>query len=249
MSYKICDCGFDCGREMKKSLAIILMLAISPLYAAPAFVQSTSCDGCTSLAYASNVTAASMLAVAFRCGGIDETPVFTDTLLNSYSEAIKNFNSDSAVSISYALNTSGGANTVAAAGCVAGSKRWFILEYSGVATASALDQTNGASGSGVNATSGNITPTTDGELILGAAHSNNQTDLSADSPFTGRTASLKIAAEDYIQPTAAAIQAAFSQTSDGWGCVVATFKAAGGGGGGGAVAPQNRILMQPIFFR
>ena len=213
---------------MMKVLVIVLVVALaSPSWSAIAFVQGTQVDSSSSLAFGSNVTAGSMLIVALRCSAGASCPSFTDTLSNSYSTAVGNNNGDSFVCIAYALNTTAGANTITQSGC-AGTVRMAISEFSGVSTSGALDLTNNASGVSATATSGTVTPTENNEVIIGAAHANDSTDLSASAPFTNIAAGgIKVRSEYEIQTTATTREASFTLTSNGWGCVVASFKQAG----------------------
>jgi hypothetical protein len=128
-----------------------------------------------------------------------------------------------------------------------------VAEYSGVATSSALDKTANNSqtdpGTAANAiTSGSVTTTTDGQLILGwtSALVVGGSTVSAGSGFTGRINVFgDILFEDQIQTSAGAIAATFTTTSAtaDFITLVSTYKAAA------AAAAAHRRRIQPIVRR
>src|SRR2546422_849983 len=107
-----------------------------------------------------------------------------------------------------------------------------IHEYSGVATTSALDQQNGATGNSSSPSSGSVTPSVNGELIFGwTANSFGVNSYTAGTGFTQRQSDLAFyASEDQVQGTAGAISATWAQggSSAQWAAKVLAFKAAGG---------------------
>lgn len=196
-------------RDIKTDVDILNKISFSlvkQVYAASAHVQSTVCDGCTTLAYTSNVTAGNFLASMWRCGGADVTLALTDTIGNTWATA-DNINGgvgSDEVAILYALNNgSSAANTVdpGTSDDSCASRRWIILEYSGVATASALDQTNKAHTISNNGSSGNITTTQDAELVLCVVSVDSDNNEVISSPFTTRQNGNKISGGDNIITT------------------------------------------------
>lgn len=218
--------------------------------AAAAHVQSTVCDGCTTLAYPSNVTAGSMLAVAFRCGGggAGSGLNFTDTRSNSYSIAIQRGNTADAgtdITISYALNTTAGADTIdpGTSDDACGTRRWGISEYSGVATSGALDQTNSVNFStSVNSyDTGNIVTTQANELILCAVQVSNSDTETISAPYTRRINGNKISAGEQVVSSTGTYNCTGTVSSDTGSAVIASFKEPGG-------APASAVNVNTPAF-
>lgn len=237
---------------MKKALAITaLALSLSSFcHAAPAHVQSTVCDGCSTLAYGSNVTAGSMLVAVFRCGSANVTMAYTDTLGNSWSSAVSNNNpldANTELDISYALNSGAGANTVnpGTSDDTCGTRRWIIMEYSGVATSSALDQTNSATFSAAtSANSGNITTTQNEEVAICGTQSSNNDNWTISSPFTERQNGTKVNAGDNVLATTQTLSCTATGSSDSGGIAIASFKAPAAGGGSAPPNPRRIIITE-----
>ncbi len=113
-----------------------------------------------------------------------------------------------------------------------------ILEYSGLDTTAPFDQTNTGIGNSSTNTTGSITPSTNGCLIIAAGTDqiNGTTTVTAGSGYTLRgmagtsNNSVRIYIEDQIQTTAASITASFAMSaSSTWASKIASFKPAGGG--------------------
>jgi hypothetical protein len=193
---------------------------------------------CT-LAFGSNTTAGNMIAVGWRYSGGGRTVTLSDTRSNTYTsdaiESIDSGDSDSTDGVGYALNIASGADTVTfATNGLANTKRFSISEYSGVATASAIDKTSQAIGNGTTATCPSVTPAVDGELFFAVVHLSTGATFTAGTDFTLNTtvptgAGLqRLATERYIQPTAAAHSGVFTFGTASWGCAMATFQPTGG---------------------
>lgn len=223
-------------------------------WAAPAFVQApaaaTVFSGTTvALAYGSNVTAGSLLSCwIYANHGISGV---ADSRSQTFTSAV-NVTDGATYSLAnyYFLNTTAGADTVTVT--FAGAVTYASLqcaEYSGVATSSALDQATSNSqtdpGTGANAiTSGNVTTTTAGQLILGwtSALVVGAGTVSAGTGYTGRINVFgDTLFEDQVQGSAGSIAATFTtnlSTADHI-TLISTFKATGG-----AVAtPRRRMMM------
>src|SRR5208283_3295045 len=111
-------------------------------------------------------------------------------------------------------------------------------EWSGVATASPLDQGTQQDGTTANPTAGSVTTGSGGELILGALE--NVSNAGAGSGFTliNDTATSWLATEYEIQGSAGTVGGTWTAAANGygWTAEVATFKSSTGGGGSSAPA-------------
>lgn len=222
--------------------ALLTFVLVAPsAWAAPAHVQSpsaaTAFSGMTiALAYGSNVTAGSLLVCyIYASHGISSV---ADSRSQTFSSAI-NLTDGATYSraIFYYANTTAGADTVTVT--FAGSITYASLqcsEYSGVATSSPLDQTTSNSqtdpGTATDAiTSGNVTTTTNGQLIVGwtSAIVVAVGTVSAGTNYTGRQNVFgDTLFEDRVQTTAGSIAATFTTnhaTSD-YITLISTFKEA-----------------------
>ena len=224
------------------SIALLAFVLVSPsAWAAPAYVQSpaaaTVFSGTTiALAYGSDVTAGSLLSCwIYANHGISGV---ADSRSQTFSPAV-NVTDGATYSLAnyYFLNTAGGADTVTVT--FAGAVTYASLqcaEYSGVATSAALDQATSNSqtdpGTAANAiTSGNVTTTTNGQLILGwtSALVVGAGTVSAGTSYTGRINVFgDTLFEDRVQASAGSIAATFTTnhaTSD-YITLISTFKEA-----------------------
>lgn len=207
----------------------------------PTYVQApaatTVSSGTTiALAYDSNVTAGSLLvAFVYANHGISGV---ADSRSQTWSSAV-NVTDGATYSLAtyYFHNTTAGANTVTVtfAGAVTYASLQ-IAEYSGVATSSPLDKTASnsqtAPGTGTDAiTSGSVTTTTDGQLILGwtTALTVGAGTVSAGTGFTGRINVFgDTLFEDRVQSSAGSVSATFTGTNatSDYITLVSTYKAA-----------------------
>src|SRR5882762_7320437 len=250
------------------SLALLFLLLMGPLgraQAAITLVQHTSKDAGTtttsSLSFTSVNTAGNLIAVCVR-GGLSSSQVFTvvDSNGNTYRQASQIGFTASAVTLAiyYAENAKGGANTVTVSDTVSGPLRFAILEYSGVAVANSLDASVTATGTGTAASSGNLTTTASGDLLLGTIATADSTTFTAASGYTLRdivpaTPNTKLVTEDQVQATAGTTSAGASLAASGnWGVVLAAFKASAGTGGTAATitatagTPQSTTVNTPF---
>src|SRR5882762_1186692 len=250
------------------SLALLFLLLMGPLgraQAAITLVQHTSKDAGTtttsSLSFTSVNTAGNLIAVCVR-GGLSSSQVFTvvDSNGNTYRQASQIGFTASAVTLAiyYAENAKGGANTVTVSDTVSGPLRFAILEYSGVAVANSLDASVTATGTGTAASSGNLTTTASGDLLLGTIATADSTTFTAASGYTlidivPATPNTKLVTEDQVQATAGTTSAGASLAASGnWGVVLAAFKASAGTGGTAATitatagTPQSTTVNTPF---
>lgn len=220
-------------------VALLVWVWSAAAWAAPAFVQSNSnsaSSGTTvAVAYSSNLTAGNLITVCINANkGVTS---LTDSLGHTYTAAtLLTDGSTYAMGLYYVPNITGGANTVTLTlnGAVTYAHA-EIHEYSGVATTSPLDQTTGqfqaAPGTGANAvTSGNVTTTTDGQLIFGCTNSltYGASTVSAGTSFTKRQEVFSDSpSEDRVQPSAGLVAATYTTTAaaTNYFTLVGTFKA------------------------
>lgn len=192
----------------------------------------------SSLGFASNNTAGNWLAVAIRAGRTGQSFTVTDTRGNTYRRALQYDETLDAVTLGlyYAENIGSSPNTVTVTDTVTGGTlRFAIFEYSGVATSNALDGAPAvAEGTTATASSGPVTTTANGDLILGVMSTADEATYSAGSGFTIQervpaTPGTKLCVEDEQQATAGPI-AATATVSGGlpWTAAVAAFRAASG---------------------
>ena len=199
--------------------------------------QRASIDGGTttsaSLAFSSNNTAGNFIAVAIRAGGSSQRFTVSDSRGNRYQQAIATNNgSDDTLAIYYAQNIAGGPNTVTVSDTVPGTMRFAILEYAGIAASNPLDVTVAAQGSGTNPSSGSVTTTGNGDLLLGAVTTANSPGFAAGSGYTIEESvpaapGTKLTAEDRVQAVAGSASAAATLlASDNWAAALAAFRMA-----------------------
>jgi hypothetical protein len=234
-------------------------LAAHPAEASPTLVQHTSKDAGTtlsaSLAFPLNNTTGNWIGVAIRAGHSGQVFTVTDARGNNYRQAVV-FNqtldtpNGDTFAIFYAENISGGANTITVSESLSNSSlRFAILEYSGLAVANSLEVqgVTAAQGTGTSASSGNITTTGAGDLLLGVVMTGNGTTYAAGSGFTieeqvPTAPNTKLIAEDQVQAAAGTVAASATfAASMSWGAALAAFKSASGT----VAAPPNITNLNP----
>jgi parallel beta-helix repeat protein len=203
-------------------------------------VQHSSKDAGTtkasSQAFKMSNTAGNWIAVCVRAGRANELLSVKDSLGNIYRLAsqlnvtVDTPNGDS-LAIFYAENIAGGANMVTVSDTTSATLRFAILEYSGVATSSSLDVTTSAQGTSSSPSSGSVTTSTSGDLLLGAILTGDSTDYTAGTGFAieehvPAEPYTKLIVEDHVQPLAGTASATASiKKSNHWGAMLAAFKA------------------------
>lgn len=190
------------------------------------------------IAYSSNNTAGNLLLLVARVtdGALASAPTIssiTDTRGNNWI-AIQSIVNGNSRDILYAVYACGaGANTVTLTpnkACFFGT---IVLEYSGLNTFSPVDVKATNTGNSTAASSGSVTTTANGELVLGWVSNetaNSLTITQGASYTTRQTCNGNVSAEDQTLASAGAIAATFTLSSAvAWACGVATFFAAGTG--------------------
>ena len=211
-----------------------------------AFVQSTQtglagASTAIAQAFGANVVADNLLvaAIGFDVGsGSTNLSTITDTVGSVWARARRHGPSAflSELEVWYAVSAGSGANTVTAkwsTGAGQSNRVLLIAEYSGNATASPLGVVASSTQSSSNPASGAATPSSGGDLIVGALYDDDGSTSAwtAGAGFTIRAVSTVFAAagalEDFTQGSAASTQALFLRASSGQSLVImATFKAA-----------------------
>ena len=223
---------------------------VSTLPSVVTLVQHRSLDGGTatssSLAFSANNGAGNFIAVVIRAGGSGAGLTVTDSRANTYRQAARfTSGTDHTGAIYYAENIRSGANTVNVSVSAASTLRFAILEYAGVATSSALDRAVTSVGTSTSPSSGTLTTTTSGDLLLGAITINNNVNVVAGAGYTIRQSvpalpGAKMIAEDRILASAGTASAAGTlSVASPWGAALAAFKAAPAGAMATALTSQT----------
>jgi hypothetical protein len=181
-----------------------------------------------SLAFPSNVTAGDFLIITGTAARPRETITISDTAGNTFLPAMSEVidpAQDVTAYIWYVTNAVGGPDTVTL-NPVGGpdAMEIHISEWSGINSSSPLDQISFATGVGTQITSGIKTTTQNGELVFGYTFPNQNS--SAGIGFTGLSLINGDLDEYQIQPFAGSVAATWTQSSDKWLGLMATFKPA-----------------------
>lgn len=199
--------------------------------------------------FGSNVSAGSLVVIGtlittnISVSGIsDGTTAGTSGVAKLYVGGV-----DGAFELWYYANHAGSKTVFTATWASAETFRWVgASEWAGVATSSPLVGTpasNGASGNGTAATTGNLSPAVsdNGSLYVGHGRVNDDPPTFADSfayvPGTSRDGNTFEFLGYRIQPTAGDLAMAWTQTSGHWVAQAASFKPQTGGGG--AISPGS----------
>jgi len=201
-----------------------------------ALVQHISKDAGTtsssSLAFSVNNAAGNFIAVVIRAGKSGQAFSVSDSRGNVYKQAIRfdmTVDADT-VSIWYAENIAGGANTITVSDTILGTMRFAVLEYSGVAASNSLDVSAAAEGTSASPATSTVTTNFSGDLLLGEIVTANPASFNSGSGYTIEERvpvepNTKLIVEDQRQSIAGAASAGASLgVSDHWGAVVAAFR-------------------------
>lgn len=219
------------------SVAIIVVYLWSgsiPTRAAIGFVQSTSTSiaaSPTTLSFTASNTAGNLIVVGVQswnfAASVSDSRGNTYTLATSTTSAGGNL-----LYVFYAKNIAAGANTVTVTGPTGGNID--ILEYSGLDTATPLDQVKAATGASGNPDTGAVTTAAANELIFGFAQIDANVVSGPGTGFTQReNAGNGEASEDKTVAATGSYNATFvsGASANAWAAIIATFKAAAAGGG------------------
>ena len=205
-------------------------------------------------AFGINNTAGNFIVAAVSWSGTDVVPTCADSANGAYTEAgthLFDAGSGEGLAVFYRHNIAGGANTVTAQLTDSQVFRTMhIHEYSGVATASALDDTTGvtSAGTGTTATTSALTPSVNGCLLFGALANHASGTISPGTDFNEReedTGNWR-ATEDFTQTTAASHAATWTVgNNNDYSARLAIFKPPAAAGGA-VVLAQNHHLFAGI---
>ena len=178
----------------------------------------------------------------------------SDAKSNTYSVAVTDYDStmNQTTVLCVATNVAAGPNTMSVTfDGPHGSRRLIVNEYSGVATANAIDVTahrRGLSTTAVNnVTSGAATTTTAGDLVVGGVEDNtNQIVISAGTGFTQRNSldNTDSAIQDKVQTVAGSVASTqtFSEANNSYSAVMVALKPKGSGGP--PVGPRGALVFR-----
>jgi unsaturated rhamnogalacturonyl hydrolase len=184
----------------------------------------------------SGVTSGDLLTCSLTYGNNGGTTLsVSDSLNGAWSVAnAAHYNSNITQTTGQFYFANSKSGTVTVIGEPAGAGTWGAMncqEWSGAAISSPLDQVTSADGTTANPSSGSVTTTTSGELVLGDLE--NGIGPSAGSGFSlvSSTPSTGLSTEYLIQSGAGPAAATWTLPATGWTAQVATFRPATGGGG------------------
>ena len=227
-----------------------------------AFVQDDLASGNSTsptVAFGSSTTSGNLIVVALSIFNFTGTvDAVADDKGNTYSNGpTLGGSGNPLIAIFYVPNATGGAShdvTIT----LSGTFFWSIWvgEYSGAATASVADGSNtNLGGGGTSHTTGSVTPTQDGDLVIGAMTSNQGPGtwgagggwtLRGDNPSTSNQTLVTV---EQVQGAAGAANPTITSVNsltNSFGATLA-FKAAGGGGGeSGNAAVYSRRYRRSV---
>ena len=218
---------------------LVLLLASLPGWGAIAFVNGSAAAGATMGAI--SVTGGNMLVACAVYQGGGASVTVSDTAGNTYvslTPQLRGTDSAYGVWCHYSLNVTGAASNVVV---FAGPSVFegAVVQYSGVATSSALDVTGvGAAGNSNTATTASFTTSTANQLILSATPAElwgitsfTIGGVAANSRVTSPSGTITIADRivSSIQSGIAAV--ATNSSAQKWAILAFSFKEAAAGGG------------------
>ncbi len=180
-----------------------------------------------SVAFPSSTKAGDFLIVT----GISSSPRQNLTIADSAGDTfviaigpVNDASQDVTEYVWYVASAKGGADTVTVTPSSADALELHVSEWSGISSASPVDQTASANGQGTSVSSGSKTTTQSQELIYGYTCVSGT--AAAGAGFTSLTLVDGDEDEYRIQGTAGSVAATFSQNSSGsWSALMVTFKA------------------------
>lgn len=188
-----------------------------------------------------NVTAGNLLGVYVGFSNDTATVTsLTDTLGNTYPAMTGQAGGNSKGWYSSVVSAFSGANTVTVVMSAAGGGAIAVHEASGIQATTPLDKVafvpQVGTGTGTNGvTTGNVTPTTDGQYLFAAAHDDSFSGVAftpgTSVAYVGREsandAGFHVRTESFVQTTAAAVAGTFTASVNGDTVnILLTFKAA-----------------------
>lgn len=213
--------------------------------------NSNTNDGSSTLAFPNAMQSGGFLIAVIRRGGASSQPSgVSDGRNGAWTKAFEQLaeGSDHTLAVWYKENGgSGSAVTVTQTGG-SGTNRWFIEEFTGLATSSSLDQSNGAAFFVEAPDSGDITTTQADELLIGAVSTTGADTVTPPGSWT-ELADVSSKVQGAYRILAATGTHSYEPTYDSGlssgAVLIVSFKAPGGGGGGG-VQPWYAYAQQRI---
>jgi hypothetical protein len=188
-SYTLTARAYDNAGNIGTSNAVAVTVANTAASIASVQKASNITSSAQNLAVTlpSNVTVGDLIVVSVSgWPNLPASTAVTDSQGNTYSIAGTVLVSQGAYSaIYYAKNVKAGATSVTVRTVKSGGQiSMAVAEFSGIDTVSPLDKTSGTVGSGNAPSSGTMTPSAAGELVIGSGTHNGNTVTSAGSGFT-----------------------------------------------------------------
>jgi hypothetical protein len=175
------------GSAATHTTTVTLIVTPALVQAVGATESSSSTTLTATLPAASTAGNLLVLSASVYTGTTNHISSITDSAGNVWQKvnawSVAGHNSDG--ELWYAANAAPATSIVAHLG-TAGTMAIEVLEFSGIATSNPLDTSVGTSNTGTTASSGPLTPTTSGELLVGlmAGHANSQAMTITSTGFT-----------------------------------------------------------------
>lgn len=208
-------------------------------------VASVKQDGSGTSSAIDTTGATLLVLVCSWYGSVGGAGTPSDSKGNTWTQAVTSADAGGVgVTIYYAVSPTVGSGHTFTQTIGANIGSFAVIAYSGTATASPLDATNGNAKSGSSSTlsCGSVTPAADGYVVVTVGVTNG-TGGAVVSVDAGQTIDQNMSSTFYsalafeIQTTATTRNPTYTFTaaSDYGATAIASFKAAGGGGGGGVI--------------
>ena len=183
-----------------------------------------------------NVAAGDLLTCALSYGNAGGTSLSVSDNLNGPWSGANTVHYDTTIAQTtaqfYLANSKAGTTTITGTPGSAGEYGAMnCQEWSGAATSSPLDQNTQQDGTTANPSSGSVTTTVAGELILGDLENVQSPTAGSGFTFINNAPETWLASEYQIQGNAGSTAATWSAPATTWTAQVAAFKPATGGGG------------------
>jgi hypothetical protein len=197
-------------------------------------VKEGSAVGAVAAGFPSNNTAGNLIVAFVRMSTTNQTVAVSDTLGNSYTEAVSQTQTADGhqIHVFYAKNIFGGANAITATFSSANNHPWLaVYEYSGLDTVSPLDQTAKSQGSGSVASAGPTASISLSNELVFAATGLPSSYTGSETAGTGYTliqqdaGASRAANESGLATATQGVTGGFTLSSPtSWSAVVATFR-------------------------
>lgn len=244
---------------MKKLLAILLLLACAPAFAAfsstPVQKTNNRCATATTCTVALSGVANTDLLVVYVVSNATGQTLSSDSDSNGTVSAAVAYSSTAnniGAGVYYVTSAASGSHTFTFTFGLSSNIELFAFEFSGAATTSPFDLASVlATGTGTSALSASITPSGSNELVLGFANAGGSgytfsgwgsSMTQQDSLSTGPSAGWA----DVVQTTATSAHALYTlSASITWTAVVVAFKPGSGGGAPTAQQAAMGFFVEP----